>query len=358
MKILHLSDILADSSEFKVERVLQHFREVVGSIKFDYIIVCGNLTRDGERSSFEQAGQFLNRLSTDVLTDQSRLFRIMIVPGTNDLCSQSDGKLDSREFQNFYDTFFSQEITRGRIPAFQYGRALLRELKDLRFVGAYYQNFSQQGLISPLQDLDDLIAETVSQLCPLPYCTRRPTVLVSPGTPVLVWDERSGLQGSNLSSLLENNLKVALHLFGSGSVVQIPPEPFAFNHLSLGTGPRTPGGSWPLRMNHVEIQDGFLSQDQSEQNITIDVYRKLNSTQGWQRANLSLSNPSFNGGMPNHAIRQASNRLITTVVLNQIHTILCESRPGMVLLKGFPGCGKKKLLKRIVKWAIKSMQSP
>src|SRR5205085_2974308 len=91
----------------------------------DYIVICGNLiSSTANPSDYENASDILMELSkkllvTDSATDneklsETRLSRILIVPGQNEFSNETN----KNNFIKFYRNFFEEEYKKGRIVNF------------------------------------------------------------------------------------------------------------------------------------------------------------------------------------------------------------------------------------------------
>lgn len=337
-KILHLSDLLISSShsDHDIQSLLNYFNQGLNGQKLDYLVVCGNLTKDGTPDSFEKAKDFLERLVDTVLKRdiETKKNRIMIVPGKNDFQNNS-GTRDFSSFQLFYRSFLLDNLSDNQ--------AIVRHLKDLTFVGAsYWCPENDEEFCHSLIHLYNQIEQGDSkQNSSIEYCKRTPTILVTSGTPVFHWISRLQSRNYGLTQLLTEQLGVKLHLFGSGSVFMIASEPFAFKHISLGTGPRQENEVWPLRMNIVDMP-AHISDDDLELSLTLQSYQR-EFNQGWIMEDniyrIQNIRPQSNYDRP----YRSGETIISHFFLNRLQEVLPINTLRPFLVKGFPGCGKSVL---------------
>lgn len=250
IKIIHISDILVGSLELDINSRVRQIQQVAISYdldrKIDYIVISGNITRDGSTQDFTKAQDFIRAIASILLTRDGReirLNRVTIVPGKNDIVEPGIFEGHYANFKTFHDHLFEKEISDGRVEKFSHERALIRELKDITIIGlCCWRTNSDNEIDGVAERRINSIYEAASQLPSLRYTKSTQTILVTAEIPLSAWS-LTRLYDQRLRELLINHLKITLNLFGSGDASCINPEPFSFKHISIGTGPRLQEGA-------------------------------------------------------------------------------------------------------------------
>ncbi len=378
-RILRLSDLLIGSGTFTevVESKLMKRlnEETAEKGDFHYMLFCGNLSADGQKSSFQKASIILKRLAEDFLKDGLERLdrRMLIVPGYFDVGLHERGEPDYSEFKEFYDEFFCNGA-----EEFNPRQAVLRELRGMTLIGACYHNLpyqhrrrtgdgskrSRQEELAALERLSKTVDNAVEQANnKIAYCNCTPTLLVTADTPLLTWETRASLATNlDLKKNLETKLRLDLHLFGSADATCIAFEPFAFQHIGLSTGSRCPGELWPMRMNFIEIDCNFSRRMGSKikvdsgkltsmvdfdpgytlapkaagsQCFTVRACQLLDESAEWERAPI--------GRFVKLNKKNQTYTLLHDDLLGKLEPKLDEDAGGMYLVRGLPGSGLDEL---------------
>jgi hypothetical protein len=279
IRLLHLSDLKIGGPEFGAwqKHFLEHMLDAKDACRItnvDYLIICGNITYDGARGSFGEAAEVIKSLADRLLpSDDSpshRWNRLVLVPGQSDVRRSHQVDLQADEFGEFYRELCSHYLGESEetLCRFDLSKPVIRQLKDLTIVGLPYWNRleeyhsdSQSGCFaSLLGGIPDNIDSTE-------YSRRTPTLLVTSESPALAPELCRMLKDRELRRVLEQKLKLDLHLIGTAPVTCFPIEPFVFRHIGLATGPRSRNGFWPFRMNLVTFTppgDQVCARDKAE----------------------------------------------------------------------------------------------
>jgi len=260
IRIAQLSNLLASEKDgSRLRELKQLLSESRPTEKFDYIIVCGNVTAEAQEKNFDLAANFLNDVAANFLKKSGHRLhtdQLFIVPGPNDVEVHKSGELDFSLFGDFIrHRVFSRDIWVRDAASFDHRQATLRHLKDLTLVGlTYWEPKKKKG------DDEDGLVELFEQTEPLraanpiwyDYLRTTPTLLVSSGLPPVA---RPALWSKEIQELilLAETLGTTLHLFGAGDYEIIPPQPSVFQHLCIGTGPRSARVPAPLSLNTIDI---------------------------------------------------------------------------------------------------------
>lgn len=382
IRILQISDILAGSPQFPDSpRVTAGdiFDELTSWVDenspgdrldvVDYIVVCGNVTAEGKPEHFAEAGELLRELGNKLLVKdalpherwkkETRFNRMMVVPGRTDvpIVYEQDGdRVDGedegvgtrlprpyfRPFKEFHDKLFSDELKSGRVAAFEPGRAICRPLKDLTLVGASYWDIDKAGVRQRLLEIFGAEVEGAKrQLSEFEYLKYSPRLLISAAYPLYNWDVRELYR--DIRRFLRDELRFSLHLFGSGSIVGVLPEPYSLPHIGLGTGPRSPEGFWPFRANLIEMCVGSgqaLSPDRPL--ISNYVFHRVPEGTKFERRD------HFRGQLDLYFKRRQEappQESVYALFVKQIETAIYAEEKKLILVSGLPGSGKWELFK-------------
>lgn len=371
VRVLHLSDLLVseedddeDKGHWKIWK--DGLREVMIETgeAFDYLIVCGNLTIDGKKESFENAAAILRSWAKDFVQGSEHLTRIFMVPGPNDV-NQENPDFPFTEFGRFHDKFFHNAIEVGVVKKWsetihpisvspgQRERSyslLLRELKDMTMVGVCFDcqdcpdstshDPSMQGH-DLLATLEDAVEKAVEQVGHLEYRERTPTLLVTAETPVLDNGMRQRMVNRRKFHANLKRLGLDFHFFGASQAICLPFEPFAFDHIGLGTGPRSQvrHSRWPLRMNEITLNYGLGEEWQAEA-LVIKAYMLQETVDEWAEKRI------LNGELDNRLreIRKVGpetrrQKLLHSELRAKISEWLSIDSSAILVVQGFPGSG-------------------
>lgn len=391
IRILQISDILAGSPLVKAGELFDELTSWVNDNSpgdrldvVDYIIVCGNVTVKGEPEHFEAARKLLRKLGEELLVKdtlpdrrsdkETRFNRMMIVPGRTDVpviyerggdrvtdapaVGEPGGDREAAgeegggpppppvpvpdfgPFKNFHDELFSDELKKGRVAPFEPGRAMYRPLKDLTLIGASYWDTSDAALRQRL--LEGFGAEVRGagkKLSDFEYLEYSPKLLISAAYPLYNWDIRENYR--SIRRFLRDELNISLHLFGSGSIVGILPEPFSLPHIGLGTGPRSPEGFWPFRANLIEMCVGVGESESTDRPLISNyVFQRLPEGTKFERRD------HFRGQLDlyfKRRLNEAPDKPIYETFIRQIEAAIFDEEKRFILVSGLPGSGKKDL---------------
>lgn len=352
IKIIHISDILVGLSQLDINKRISQIQQAAISFdlekSIDYLVISGNITQDGSLQSFKQAKDFIKKIASILLIRDGReirLNRVVIVPGKNDIIEPGICDQHYANFKTFYDCLFEKEIINGRAEKFSYERALVRELKDITIIGLCCWQSETDIEIDGIAEKRTLpiYKAVTSQVSSLRYSRNTPTILVTADTPLLAWSTQ--IYQQRLRQVLKNNLNIMLNLFGSGFASAIYPEPFSFDYISIGTGPKLRGERWPLRMNLIEIEEikkNFLFSLKEQFDISVIRLHKGEEITPWEQNILDFSYKNNYISENNNFKRWHPDELVYEF-LKKIEAKSSGFRPGIILVRGFPGSGKESI---------------
>jgi hypothetical protein len=363
LRILHMSDLNISSSVLERERasLVNYIDQVFhNEAAIDYVIVCGNITADCKPESFNTANALLRDLCKRLLPvrneeNEARANRVVCLPGRNDVQLNDDGRFDPVPFSNFYRQFYRSVFEVDREPP-SLERTLLLELKDLTIVGVVYWNrVIEEQCKQELKRLEEELQRLPSRLANKAYDYGTPTLLVSPESPVLCRTLRPMLHRNYMTTILETDLRLDLHLFGAGPVVCLPVEPFVFRHIGLSTGPRPSTDSpWPLRLNLIEfipLTSGRLSQAKIRPISTGDeiAYLKVTAYQRQFDINFWESHLVTDGHLDRliHEDKRTAAAGEPYTDASFLEDLLEQSQRGPVLHQCLPGTGIEDFFKEM-----------
>jgi nucleoside phosphorylase len=353
IRILHLSDLVGKAGDIDDAAALEDLKnlviEKVGANSIDYIVVCGNIAASAP-PRFDRAKEVLERLSSDLLVNDScGVNRLVVVPGLRDVTdNHSEDHSNYTEFKAFYNDLFAKHITSGELPPFKGPEyALCRELKDLRFIGvSFWPSHSRAVRQQLLECLEKAVRDAETQISRSPFAKARPTLLVSAGTPLLSWDQHANtfLPMEELRGVFTGPLNVSLHLFGSGQVAGILPEPFLFDQVSLGTGTRDDMGFWPLNANLISLSPDLYRSRKAgdhEEAFLLSVVALRKSGPG----KAAIADGRQICGHLDLFIRPSekpcsSGSALYTAFLKTLARLIFKDGNVFVILSGLPGSGK------------------
>jgi hypothetical protein len=229
----------------------EDFKRICG--RADYVVICGNITRDGLRESFDLAAEVLGKGIAQVLShlnSEGAANRVLVVPGPNDVTPGDDECQEYERFRRELHVAIFKD-SGGGLPNRSAGPVDYRQLKDATLIGVPFWNLSGETPRDAQKRLEELLKGQIDEPPPLDVLKRTPTILVSCETPLLA---EAGNADSHLSvqPLADGKFRTWMHLFGSGNRIHVPPEPFSVSHYSLGTG--STGEVWPIRCNLVTVE--------------------------------------------------------------------------------------------------------
>jgi nucleoside phosphorylase/energy-coupling factor transporter ATP-binding protein EcfA2 len=361
IRILQISDILAGSLGVNAGKIFEELTSWVDENSpgdrldvVDYIVVCGNVTADGTPRSFGMAHELLCKLGEKLLVkdslpnerwkEQTRLSRMVVVPGRTDVPIRNN-EPDFQPFKDFHDQLFAAELN-GRVSSFELGSAIYRPLKDITLIGGTYWDVTNRKLRETLlQVFEKEIRGVEEDLSQFEYLKYSPKILISASYPLYDWDVRDIYR--RIRRFLRDHLKVSLHLFGSGSIVGVLPEPYSLPHIGLGTGPRSPKGFWPFRANLIEMCVR-TDEDSSRSRPLISnyVFQRLPEDDRFVRRD------HIKGQLdPFLTLRQEapSQKTVFDSFIEKIGQAIFNEEKRFVLISGLPGSGKSDLFKLLQK---------
>lgn len=375
IRILQISDILAGAPKLSSGDIIRELMDWVdenspgdGLPEVDYIVVCGNVTADGKPESFEIARQLLRDLGDKLLVQdplpnerykkETRFNRMMVVPGRTDVPfryeqngtgttpgTEQAGKAvsiypDFQPFKDFHDRLFADELT-SRVAPFEPERALYRPMKDITLIGASYWDVENGILRQKLLEIFEAeIVGAHKQLSEFEYIEHSPKILISSAYPLYNWDVKGIYK--KIREFLHDNFTISLHLFGSGSVVGVLPEPYSLPHIGLGTGPRSPEGFWPFRANLIEMcVGGGEAISPSRPLISNSVFRRREEDKFERRDHIKGQLDLF----LNRRREVASQESIFDSFIKKIERAIFDDAKKFILVSGLPGSGKTDLFR-------------
>jgi len=371
IRILQISDILAGAAEVNAGDIFDELTSWVNVNSpgdrldvVDYIVVCGNITADGKPESFEVARKLLRKWGEQLLVKDSppgerwrketRFNRMMVVPGRTDIpglavkektpdsekTDCADLVPDFQAFKKFHDELFADELD-GRVSPFELGRAMYRPMKDVTLIGGSYWDVENGGLRQKLLEIfKGHITDAKGQLSQYEYLRHSPRILITAGYPLFNWDVKDIYR--DIRRFLRDELSISLHLFGSGSVVGVLPEPYSLPHIGLGTGPRSLKGFWPFRANLIKMVVRTREGVQPEPLISNYVFHRLpDETKFSRRDHIKGQLDSFLGRQDD----EAPAKPVFDAFLKRIESAIFRDEKSFILISGLPGSGKSDLFK-------------
>lgn len=354
VRILHISDLLVSGAESQFATIVEHiirrarrYNQLTREA-FDYIVVCGNITLDGQADSFAAAAKLLKQCADELLVKEAgkkRLNRLLIVPGQHDVEHHDDGTLDFSTFKSFHDQFFRDEIAYKAVDPFDPQQAILRELKDLSLIGVFFWNDpDEQTATWLLNNLNHCINDVVDHSADLNYVNFTPTIIASASTPLLDLKARRQVTYRSLQQALMRQ-RITLQLLGACEVVCIPREPFGFDHVSLSTGPHD-DGFWPFRMNVLEVQGRESDRNVGKKQPIISnwAFQLLSPTAEWEQdPHLAGQLDSFVPQMkPPEPFEPFFEKFLA-----ELEEEINSKGTTLIIVRGFPGAGKRRFFQAL-----------
>jgi nucleoside phosphorylase len=341
LKILHTSDLLLGRPENDAA-----FAAVVNQLagklrgEVDYIVITGNLTHDGEVSSFTAAEQALGNVTERLLRrdkDGFRRNRVLIVPGRRDTRNgESYGA-----FKDFHDRFFEDEIKAERVDRFDDSRAAFRQLKDISLVGfCYWKNSPGDCIETMLSGIAPAGLHAAQQPMGIAYTEQTPTIIASADP--IIFRGGSGEEPSfkALRAALRSSFLKAVHLFGAGDTTL--PAPWTLEAIGIGTGTKW-DGFWPFTANLLRIRRLSLEDrgQREHKRLSNTVYHQANAQLPLEESEL------FDGQLDcfYDAQPDAKHDGVYGSLLSSIEAALREN--PQVIVRGFPGAGKLKFFEHM-----------
>jgi hypothetical protein len=262
--------------------------EKLGAAPVDYVICCGNITTDGSPASFVAAekilGEFVDQFLAGANGKPSHVGnRVLLLPGRRDLAPAGSLKEALAPFATFWSRFYrayhEAEIN------FSAEDVILKELKDLTIIAVCFWNQGPSNSATQHRELFfQRLHKAQERLLNLQYCSRTPTVLVSPESPVVAWI-RLTESAARLASV--KHLGIDFHLFGSSPIWCVF-EPFGFRHAGLSTGPRDRRRFLPIRINLLEFSSptprGVGTEDDVRRSrVSVTLFEKVTKQVDWRR---------------------------------------------------------------------------
>jgi nucleoside phosphorylase len=373
IRILQISDILAGSPQVSAHEIIDELTDWVDENSpgprvngVDYIVVCGNVTVDGRPESFEIARELLRGLGDKLLKKdpvpgerskkETRFNRMVVVPGRTDIPivshengrhvsgnGQADAALsirpDFQPFKEFHDRLFSDELN-GRVSPFELGRAIYRPLKDITLIGGSYWDVEngilRQKLLEIFEsEIKGAKQQLSKQLSDFDYLQHSPRILISAAYPLYYWDVTEIYK--RIREFLQKELIISLHLFGSGSIVGVLPEPYSLPHIGLGTGPRRPEGFWPFRANLIEMCVGAGEPGSPGSPLVSNyVFRRKQDTKFERSDHIKGQLDLFLSRR--HEVPEQKS--VFEPFLKKIEQAIFDDGKRFILISGLPGSGK------------------
>jgi adenosylhomocysteine nucleosidase len=254
MWILHTSDLHIASDNTHTDGVLESLGkwvlECTDGKKLDFLIVSGNLTKDGSPDSFELAHRQLARFNQENIlgpaSKETGLPRIVVAPGPLDCVHGGGVSFENYEqfLRRLYATRSGERVSKNGV--------MLRQLKAITLISVPFWSDPAPGQQAGLQSLYDGMKEL--RLPDFEYARSTPTLLISSGFPAHLSghdDTRRLLE--RLHESCQQHLEIELHLFGHGPATALLPETAALGHVALSTGLKHSSSAWPFRANLLNI---------------------------------------------------------------------------------------------------------
>jgi len=354
LKILHFSDCLFGSKRVDTARVLRDLtRKLLGGNyrykgQIDYIVICGNITEDHSQASFDLAAEVFGEMAEQLLkqeaSDEIQRNRVLIVPGQKDV---GDGN-NYINFTEFHNKFFAREISsrEDRVEAFEPDKVIFRNVKDLTLIGLCHWNIDAPNYTSgSLQTLLEKIEAARDRILQIEYAKRTPTLLVSASNIIFNGDREDWEHFNNIKVAFKEDFETTLHLFGAGRNAGILPTPLTFHHLGIGTGLRYRDGFWPFNINLIELRKERRTEESHDSTLAhfrSSVFQRLPWEGKLER------HPWINGQLDTYIKRpRVTCDQFYKTFLETLEKTLKEN--VFVVIKGFPGSGKRKFFEYITK---------
>ena len=338
LKILHTSDLLIGSitsAAKEFSRLVEELAQRDLERKIDYLVISGNLTADGSQASFTRASELLTILADRLMRSDPRVAwtkRLLIVPGP---CDTRDAN-SFANFKRFHDRLFADE------EPFDDTRAILRDLKDLTFVGlSYWTPSDSHGLGKSLEEMRQVIAAARERIVRLDYTKLTPTILVSAASIAFDGDPQSLASFRAIQSDLKVHFRTKLHLYGANCAPSELPSPVRFEHVGFGTGSRPPGCFWPCTFNLLCVRRDVL-----EENVDFGVAPFLSARlfQIPGEGEPLLDREWIHGHLDAFYKRESVKRSKDALYKPALDQLEENLRPGATIaFMGFPGAGKENL---------------
>lgn len=360
IKILHLSDIQISEKDDSYIDKINLFIEASSKFnlykKIDYIVICGSLTKNGEWDNYLNLLPFLENLSQTFLKNKDDLGRFLIVPGKNDISYPYTIEENYNLFKDFYSLFYKNKIDNSEISEFNFDRPIFRELKDITLIGitCFPTNNDSSDQLLTSRAKNGLYNIDTMHISKLNYLNSTPTILVSSEAPLFVW-KLQDLYDQNFKRVLTNRLNISMNLFGTGLASCIMPEPFAHSFISIGNGIKKSGIEWPFNMNVINLE---IKSYEKQSNIchnfiaNANAYQKREINEVWQEEKFLAD---YN--LISTECEISSDKSICIDLIETLTNEINKYREGVVLVKGFPGSGKKLLIKKLDFYAREIMES-
>jgi nucleoside phosphorylase len=340
LTILHTSDLLIGSNIDSVPKFGHMIddlarRELPGRI--DYVVISGNLTFDGSDTNFLRATDLLQDLfARDLFRPDDRVpwtRRLLIVPGPRDV--ESTNGLAA--FQRFHDRLFGPD------EAFDGSKAIVRDLKDLTFIGlAYSTALGVSGLNNRLNEVRNVLADARERVVKLEYTRRTPTILVSADSIVYDGDPRSLASFRAVQTDLDEYFRTTLHLYGASHSPSALPSPIGFKHVGFGAGWRSTEGFWPCTLNLVSVRRDALEEEAGPDAAPFLSARLFQvPTDGDALVDRPWIHGHLDSFYKREAIKAATDNFYKPA-LEKLETELILGSNTLAFI-GFPGSGKKNL---------------
>jgi hypothetical protein len=268
--ILHISSILANHNTFSPDEKSKAMFNVldrggfVGK-EFDYVVVCGNITKDGTKRSFSLAGDFLHQLLFDkgLLKRGEYHNRVLIAPGPNDVSyDYESSEIRRAKYFKYYPQFYSKlfdEPESKLCISFETLTKYLKELKDLSMAALCYWDVEEQGLRNGIwRGYTEGIFSITKQALSVNYCRRyTPTLIACDCYPSIDISGIPESKKSDISKCLKCIGTQVLLFCGDGPHPLIHPQNHPYeNVFTIGTRQIVDGLENLPKTNIVEIQYG------------------------------------------------------------------------------------------------------
>jgi hypothetical protein len=326
--------LTAANAHDKSRRLLRDIANL--RLSFDHVVVCGDLTGDGEASSFEAASQFLTELASHMRTPGTPPHgRILVVPGRRDYTPTPDGR-SPRNFENFYQEFFGD--TAG-LESLSNSGFLVRHLRDLTLIGTpYWHGDSEKESRANFELLTQRLEMAAHERLGIDYIAQGPVVLAAPESPLLDAHCRRPEWNKHVRRAFHG---IDLFLFGTGPLGFLPSEPFCFAPVSVGLGPAP--GERAARMNLLQFRRPTVPRPNATEESHLRFDLKVTSyvvepsgSDSWTYDYLAKRTPAA----------ETDEAFLHRKFLDKLDALLGQN--GFITIVGY-GCGWRKVVARGLK---------
>src|SRR6266481_5895008 len=303
IRILHISDLLlagdtpSRSGGNQSDLILKSIVDRFNHENIDYLVICGNITKDGSPDAYQLATRQLVAAAQAILGPNhgaDLANRIVIVPGE---CELANGAESLQKFSEFVNQVRAGLAGNDASQLRQYSQEPVHFLKDFTLI--VVPHWPSEG---PGSNISDLILEAARN-SQFEFCRLVPTILVSSTSPV---EKRATgrTPATRPGTRVDGRFHIGLHFFGAFRTIVMTPTPFIDRHIRIATGPRKRQQSLPLRLNIVELVAEHSTPGPHERTEKIFFERRFSlRSYALHRHDQHWSEDSWLGGGPVTLVR-------------------------------------------------------